>query len=510
MPYAATIRDLRQPIQSEQVGAVFSHGGFGDMRHVLPADESYLSRGEYPTLLMLGVAITARIYRSQRAALAHLQGDGLWTKVTETYRRRFGDHIHLPEVPPTARQQDRFVDYLTSHPNLLSKLSDLFTVSAIGQARALGNFPTGVKPDFANPYGRHAVLGDGTFYKRYSDVEEVVNEETGEITYKGSRSRSPRHRPRIQEETTNGGPDGKAGEGGINHVTLLTWTEFGWVVLANRQAFGGEIFAAREVIDSVQPLLGKDLHTVIWDRALTGHDVDRLMAKYRILVVGKAVARGDGKAKGYTPLTLSKNQALARLRQGEPLPLGNSLYETAKGHDIVYGKIRPIGVPTSIDCQHHRLWVDDGALVDTHYDQGHFWKHAHATAVTSDALPDLHTGLWTLRTTWRLPCGNAVGGAHEFSTTWRPQEKQSKTKRDDPQRALGQLRPVSRADSARFAAAYNKRNNTESYHAWLKGRLGNGGAEARAMRLSGNAQFLDHICVGMLANAITAWRKQVN
>jgi len=287
---------------------------------------------------------------------------------------------------------------------------------------------------------------------------------------------------------------------------VSTWTRSGWVILANEQALRAEVDAARKLIRRIHEILGTRLHTVVWDRALTGWHIQDLMSSDRILVINKPVARSWPTSDGYTAPILSDSEARRRVADGQPLPLGTSVYPTSDGRmpEVVRSPYYRLGNPARLGCQHD-LWVDDGALFDVFPDKsGWLVKVASATAQSATPVPGPN-GRHTLPITWQLPCAKARLGAHVFETTWKPSTGRSERLNRGPQRALHDLRPIPRFHHGPFSQVHGLRNITESYNSWFKASLGRSG---RAMRLDIRAQFVDHLCAGTLANVISYSRHE--
>jgi hypothetical protein len=284
---------------------------------------------------------------------------------------------------------------------------------------------------------------------------------------------------------------------------MSTWTQAGWVVLANRQSFSSEVHQAREMISGLHDLLGDRLHTVVWDRVLKGHDLQAPMAHRRLNVITKPVARAETSTRsdGYTAPTLTKEQARALHKVGSPLPLGTSVYPRSTPYDADVTRSAYFHYQTLDDgpCGHD-LWVDDGALFAVEENR-HGWivKVQHARLVQAVPVPGKAS---TTAYTFHLDCEHASGGYHLISEEY---EHPSTPPRAGAQRALYHLRPVPRI-AANFAAVHGLRNITESYNSWLKGTLGH---NQRAMRLDTDQQYLDQICAGTLANALTWHRHQL-
>ena len=498
-------RHLPDPTYRERVLAVFTSPGLYDLRTVLPACVPGMRRDSFPPLLQYGVAVAARIYGNQEVALRELAE--YWPQVTAAYTEWLGDEAptSLPPMPPTARQQDRFVSKVITTKGVLRNLSHRYTHIAIGQARFQGNFPDGVTPDFAKPDIRHAIMGDGTYVKPFSEVVETVDEATGEFIVLGSRATIGR--PRIQPQRTDPRPDKKKAVG-INHVIVSTWTCAGWVILAHEQAFGSEVIEARVAIERIQAVLKSRLHYVVWDMVLQGRDVQKLMADARVMVVSKQPARKTTRATrdGYQTPGITDAEARRLFADEQPLPLGTSVYprNSDKPADVISSEFHRYRTLDEEGCRHD-LWVDDGALFAVVPDgAGRLLKATRAVSTTAVPVPDTaHQREFTVPTTWRLPCSDAPNGQHAFETVLTPADGRGGRPSRGPGKALHDLRPIARADMERFGDIHGTRNITESYNAWFKNLLGK---NKRAMRLAPRAQLLDSLCAGTYANALSYWR----
>lgn len=514
MPYHKDFRDnprLQQPSSAEQLRAVFSFPGLADLSEVLPASCKD-PRSAYPDLLLFAVAVARFTFGSQRKSLVHLREPGVWAEACQNFQTLEGAQQSLPSVPPDERTMDRFIARVANkgipvggtrqETPIRDLLLDRATRSAAAMAQGLGQFPHVDDPDFSKPNPRNVIFGDGTWYAPFSKVHDVLDTATGELIAIGSRSQTGS--PRIQRDHTDGRLDDKNGMG-INHVTVSTWSEYGWIVLAVGQALGGEVKEARVLIDRVNDAVRpRGIHTVVWDRAITGLHIGQLMRDRRMLVVNKNVARGKDPA-GHRSLRLTKDQAVAMFSAGDPLPLGTTVYETTHDHDMVLSTFHRYDSITWPNCTHD-LWVDDDALFDVKIGtNGHHYKTTRATASSCRAIDaSLPTtgAAWDLNTLWDLPC--PVAGNHQFTTVSRPSD--GRGRRSEKSQALARLRPISRADVDVFGQTHGLRNITESLNSWIKARLGTTAGAARAPRLDTNAQLIEHLCVATLANALTFHR----
>lgn len=522
---AANVR--RHPVRSqwERFEAIFTYPGLYDCSDLLAEsidettsfDDSAPRQGPrrgrscaYPDLLLFALTICSRACTSQNAMLAELDESGRWAELCDLYREGLGLDIEIPAIPPAASALDRFMarlaDKREERRRRWAALSERLTHVGWGTARLLGNFADGYgEVDWTNPDYHYVVIGDGTYIKPFTNALRQWCPVTGEEVILGSNAKT-RNRARIQEQVTDPKPDDKTARG-INHVTLSTWTDFGWVVLGTDHATGGEIYPTMVLLDRLLDFAKDRVHTVVWDRVLTGWAIQDLMATRRVMVINKAVARSgrypftvDGQK--YRPYNIPKATAVERFRAGQSLPLGTSIYQTTKGYERVNSKFHrlPLPKPLASCAQPHVLWVDDGALFDSYLSHdGVWWKRPRAaTAVEAKPLPR-DCGTWSLPITWHLDCPAAPEGRHEFTTHWNPAPGRTKAVSN----ALLELRPVPRYADEQFGPIHGLRNITESFNQWLQKALGQ---HKRATRLNVDQQAVEHLCAGMLANAITYHR----
>ena len=498
MTYADNFGEVGAHTFRDQVLAVFGNPALHHLSHTLPAVRR-AKRGPrvtYPPLLQFAVAISARIYGSQRRALLELADGNLWEEACAVFSDQTSKPVPLPTAPPSPRQQDRFIAWLTNEAGLLDRLSDAFTEAAVKQATFLGNFAEEGWPDYAHPDVWHTIFGDGTYLRPLSDAVLAVDPVTNEQVLMGSRAASPA-RARVQEILTDGSEDQKTARG-VNHVTLTTWTRCGWVILGVRQALGGEVHQARDLIASVHNHLGHRLHTVVWDRVIKGRDLQDFISERRLMIVTKPVERATNslKSSGFTAPVVDAEEARRLHQEESPLPLGTCVYPRSvnKRPEVTRSSYYKYDTLTDGGCTHD-LWVDDGALVDViEARNGWLVKTQHASVLHARPQPGPR---FTLDYKFRLPCAQAPAGHHDFHRTWEPRASRP-TK--GPARAAYDLQPVPRLSPETFNAIHGLRNNTESFNAWFKATLGQ---HKRAMRVDVDHQRIDHLCAAMLTNART-------
>ena len=502
MTYAHNFDQVGAHTYRDRVLAVFGNPALHHLGRTLPSTRSG-GRGPrvvHPPLLQFAVAVCARIYGSQNRALKELSDGTLWRDACAVFAEQTPTPTPLPTAPPTARQQDGFIGWLaTTQVNgepLLDRLSEAFTKTAVRQAELLGNFAEAGWPDYAKPDIWHTVFGDGTYLKPLSDACWVTNKETGEKTLVGSRAKNPA-RARVHHVLTDPTEDKKTARG-VNHVTLTTWTRYGWVVLGVRHALGAEVHATRDLIASAHDTLGHRLHTVVWDRVIKGRDLQEFMGERRLMILTKQVERASNskKSDGFTAPVLAPEEALRLHAQGTPLPLGTCVYPRSEPYRPDVTRSYYYSYETFVDgaCRHD-LWVDDGALVDViQSEKGWLVKVQHASVLHARPLPG---PTFSLDYKFRLPCPQAAEGHHVFHRTWKPRASRPAKA---PGRAGYDLVPVPRLQQDLFDLIHGLRNNTESLNAWFKSSLGQ---HKRAMRVEIEEQRIDHLCSAILANVIT-------
>lgn len=438
----------------------------------------------------------------------------------------------LPAAPPTRDQVEHFWERVAQQVDVVEALEGRFVGLAVAQARAQGNLLPDQEREFTAPDKRHTIYGDGTYYQPYSDAYTVVHPVTGEQALIGSRARSV-DTARIQRVRTDPTADGKDAVG-VNHIAVHTWTAAGRVVLGVGHTLGAEVWGCLDILDAVAQAAGDGVHTVVWDRVITGWVVDYLMGRHGWMTVNKNVARStnderasssgvDAKvlerrahrvaAEYDTPATPDITRVLSQdllrdvLLSDGHLPLGTSVYKTTKGYEISKGRIYALDPISHVTgdgnvCT-HELYVDDGALYTVEHDpvEGRLVKTGRGTC-TGAVRETTPAGHYTFTSTWAVPCPN---GDATYQIRWAPEatrhtQASARAHRTPLQGALSELRVISRADEKAFAAVHGLRNDSESYNNWAKRRLPNFG---RAASLHFPAQRVDFLATAILNNSIT-------
>lgn len=489
----------------------------------------------YPWLLLLALTIMERIYGSQRLLLIELGDKGVWKAIRKAFRKAVDDPaIDLPRTPPSEAVMDQFLTWAAHHEELMDELSRIATLEAVTLAEACGNFPQEADEQVVNLVDvdlRFLIHGDGTFVQPYSQVTEKVNRETGEITTSGSRAKDP-SQARIQRKSTDGSLDGKADLRGINNVAVSTYTDYGPVILAVGPAEGAELHEALELLERLHAILGDRMVWLVWDRVITGRVVSDVMARFGLVTVNKNVkAREDaGALRGQA---IDQDEAIARFRRQEPLPLGTSVYETTKGHEVVKSVHAHFRTIREGACRHD-IYEDDGGLyvarplrhheISDHNraapegelfpgDDQRLFKVAPVRAASATRTPGIEVfighhgvGPWRMTTTWSFTCPDAPHRVHSFETTWTPHAQPTMPSLSPPKAdPFNRIRLIPRSDP-RFPKFHGRRNITESLHVSTKRSLGTGMQKGRATRLDTQIQQLQFLCSAIHVNSITEFR----
>lgn len=539
MTYNDTTRPFADLNDDDRLTAIFAFTPIASVKHdgllhEVPQGASYA----YPPLLQFLVLMASRIFESQNAALKALNRPGVWERCCDQYRQLVRKGVNIPSKPPSAPVQDKYVRRLAYYDAVpavpegtqptevlidwadladpLASLSEQFTRVSIGQACRQGQFPTDAgAPDFANPDRRCSTFGDGTWVLPYSKAVPMWDDEAKKWVYSATRVKTGKER--VQDVCLRYGEvDGKSVVG-INNIFIGTWTDAGRVMLAARQTIRGESLTATAMVEDLVDKLGDRLHTVVWDKALSGKVLHRVAAQHNVLVVTKPVARGSGAGKqtsdGYTAREMTAEAALEAHAEQRPLPLGTTVQWVSGERSMIRSKFHRFPLPQNVGdcCREHDLWVDGGVLWDTYTDpaDGAIYKHQAARAIQAhprmtETLLGNQAPVWEVPTTWELPCAAAEDGVHRFDTVWEPLAIMNGRPASGPQRAMHDLRPLG-VEDRRFWDIFGTRNNAESVNAWYKSALAHKG---HAMRQRSREQYVDQVAAAFTMNALTWWTFQ--
>lgn len=205
--------------------------------------------------------------------------------------------------------------------------------------------------------------------------------------------------------------------------------------------------------------------------------------------------------------------ALSRMwHSGAPLPVGTSLYPSAKDaakFELVNSVYEFVTISHTVAdgtaCSHD-LALDDGALFVIDIDE-------HLGAMVKTARIDCHTARreqhasgYSLVRSYSMPCHH---GAFEWTRHWNPDPThyiaQNPHPSDLPYDKVGRLlRTVPRARAERFSTAVRLRNYSEAFNNWFENLLPRFG---RATSLTLVGQELDALLAAVAMNALT-WANQ--
>lgn len=523
------------------------------------------------------VDLEARVHGNRSKTGRHLADSDDWSLRRNLAFRTTGRDVLLAEPPPAdvvRKWRYRFLpsEQVGEHlPESLTSLLTTFEQLAVERAQQLGQFPTNTERDINDLNDRCLVCADGTYLRPFSQVRVVADPENeDQVLFVGSRARHPRleRDPDTNREVVKGARvqqfvafETKNDQKymGVNHVVVMTRSEYGRIILSIERALGGEGHAALRAMDRVAPLAGGGIHGLAYDKALDGWQRDYLMAHHGIVSVAPLKAArgaheqnksaqervatilaakknaaantqptqelpaGDGPAASTAAAkhpaftkrltTLLEGRVRARVFDiaklvadysagralGSGLQLGTSVY--LRGHESVevaktnYQYLETLTHGTDDECT-HRLFVDDGALWSTRLERGLEVKDQRACCTKTTTNINPKTGWHQPNSSYELVCTH-TGEVLTFAIGGAPSGEWRTTKSDAVRSARQNLMPVAPCDS-RWRKVYGRRNDTESWFSWLKEHILN---DKRAASLDLNHQLLDVLQAAVLTNA---------
>ncbi|GAA2146492.1 hypothetical protein GCM10009844_22610 [Nocardioides koreensis] len=499
--------------------------------------------------------IGGRVYGSRsKCCRVHRKNPDLYNRLRHAVTRMTGADL-LPDRPPSEdqvrqwRQQwvpsTHFRDHGPDpHPNL-GTVQHRARQLAFARARLLGNLPDNNPRDFANPDPRNIVSADGTWLSPFSSARTWTDERSG-TTYVFNTKAKTAETARIPDVVRKITKHGNSYMG-ICHVTLLTRTPYGRVILGVDRALGWETLGTLGLLEDFIGIAGETVHMLCHDMGFRDWPIDWLMAEHGVPVISTAIPEHEIPAeetearldirkvlresglpglknvgRDSDPVSALVQERLnargdleafaAATRQGVPtglgLPLGTSQYLSSRGnltrvdsaaHE--YGEVSHPG-PDGEPCG-HLLYVDDGALWEVRVSGGAHIKAQRAISERSTRTKHPDTGDWAMVTTHRLLCEDARQ-PFEFDTIWEPvphrgkRTEHTKKPRTSLEKALHAMQPLARCDRG-FGDIYGLRNDTESWFSWLKARMRRG---ETAASLHADHQLLDVLYAGLITNAL--------
>jgi hypothetical protein len=510
--------------------------------------------------------VEARLHTNRQKTQSNTEDAEMWNLRRDLAWRTTGEDTLLSE-PPTEqvnrRWRTRWVP--TSDvggkalPGQLAAFIDQYERVYMVLAQQLGQFPVDEERDLVNLDHRHVCSGDGTYVRAWSQVKEVpdpISEDGGSI-FLGAGNRAARREGGIVKHTkvqehVHRVPKANRETNGVNHVAILTRTRHGRLILTVERALGGEVHAALRGIDRIAPLASGAIRGLVYDKALSGWQIDYLLARHGMVSVVAPAARNETpddyqvaadlveeiladrraaaeqcaittgkkpklpKAPGKSIKVEVASRVLGDLLHvdrliadaeagrplGEGLRLGTSTY--LDSHNVVvpvdstHQRFMTIRHDVGEESCAHELHVDDGALWDTRSERGLRVKDQRLACLKASTTVSKHTKWHELRTTYEFVCRRSgelltVPVDNVVSGEWAA----GKTL---PARTARQnMMLVARCDAA-WRKIYGLRNDCESWFSWLKQQLLD---DKRAPSLDLNHQLLDVLYAGIITNAIT-------
>jgi hypothetical protein len=412
-------------------------------------------RSSYPTAILLFAAYSARITGSLASALSLVRNPTVWRHELGPVwaEREETQGIPFPAISPNRDQVRHFTQRLVANRAWEDRLQQVFQQAALLQARLMGNLDPEAPVDWTRPSLANTIIGDGMVPKPLSGVIPELDFATGEIYY--PKSASTKIGPRLAPGSDLRA-DGKAHLRGLNMVSLLTCTPYGWVVLGTGTAWGAEQWAALDLFDSVVSRANGGVHNLLWDRVYNRWLLDYVLARHRVRVFNKSTGENREKSEIPADTEVGRQRHVAdaqlemvnsdfryevRLRDhldqeaeepskpakaalftawrmsdlyemfysGAPQPLGLSLYRATsastvtgsrnqanrKKMEVVRSRFRRYGTethPTGQGSCSHELYVDDGALHSVEADPDRGCLVKVATATCTSSQPRRRPG----------------------------------------------------------------------------------------------------------------------
>lgn len=462
---------------AEQIEAVFSQPTLYRLAAEVPYRQPVGRPPLHPAWALLGYGVLARVFRSGARTEAELASPGVWQRILETVAEVRAAHPNLDipagnvtRPPDWAAWKNARNRYFTD-PEILARLKEVFSETAVEQARALGLLqPTG-DGSLCHPSPARVVYGDGTVIRplyRPPAAQRHTDPETGEVagTYLDTDG-SPIDTPRRRFDPDAAEYHGHTGSvHGQNYVGLYARGDqpHQRVVLAVDRVPrpGQEADTAVACFQRIHALLGNGVQAFVYDGAIRGTHIDQLMTECGVLVINK-VHGTHGRTRG--------------AREGEQQrwhTLG--IWE----HEIQEGP-----------CTHH-LAAIDGAVHEFALDETGTPMARHRLTRRQVKRPRRRSGRYHFNVAFEVPCP-----AGDFLAWVTPHAEPG----DTEHARADAVRVIAQGDED-FARLYGLRNDSESFNSQLKRTL----LVDRAMSLGGKRQLLDVLCFAVLNNTTNAYR----
>lgn len=319
-------------LYSDPIALHLAHFVATELLGAQPDSEAYQ---KHATNFML--TLEARLHGNRLKADANARLFGSWALRRELVIRLTGRDMLLSEspteevvrnwlyrfVPSAVRNVDKLTsaelrdrlsqaaeEYRKGLPSNLERLRDEFERLTMQFAREVGQFGglkqrKSLKPrNLIKLNDRNLCTADGTYLSPFSQVSWYIDED-GNVRWLDSRAdresrakldngeelneRAGKGTPKVQSIVQHSGKDyGPAA--GVNHVAIITRSKYGRIVLSVERALGGEVHGALQAMDRIAPLALGGIRGLVYDKALSGWQIDYLLAVQGILSVVEPTA----------------------------------------------------------------------------------------------------------------------------------------------------------------------------------------------------------------------------
>lgn len=458
-------------------------------RHVFAAEPGSADYRRHVTCFMLD--IEARVHTNRQQGERHAADPENWNQRRLWALQVTGADVLLAQAPTAlvvrkwryrwiapdnwsgierAKLADEERKRLEAADRNTAQFVDQYERQAIARARALGQFPVKKRRNLAKLPVSSVCSADGSYVRAFSKADDYLDPETGEVRFLGAGNRDARiedgkvrgtrlqksvHRAKKADRETMG----------LNHVAVLTRTPFGRVILSIEQALGGEVHAALRAMDRIAPLAEGAIKALTYDKALSGWQIDYLLARHGIVSVAPPIA-ANGRLADVNNANYVAEQIMAAKRSATQHGSGISAsdpgpgkvdkeYRTGRSTGIktalvtralgkafnvdrlvadaeagrALGAGLPVGTSVYLDHQNrvvpvksqhqpyktighqvgpewcaHDLVVDDGALWDNRLERGQQVKDQRLACVHAEPVKNPHTGWYHLNSTYGFVC----------------------------------------------------------------------------------------------------------
>lgn len=217
----------------------------------------------------------------------------MWRWIRHTVKSQFPDDPskHLPDIPMRRYHYDHARKYLAD-PEILKSLQQIHRVEAVAAARSIGLLDPEGEGSFTHPDLSRVLHGDG------KAVRSIFDRRAGEMRKdaKSGKKVPYRHDPDASDHKEGGDAD----EYGTKFFMVSARSGEGCVILDTRHVAddgGGEAAVAVDSFASLAPL-APGVQAVIYDMALRGVHIDRIMRELGWLVVNKVPAERKSRRRG--------------------------------------------------------------------------------------------------------------------------------------------------------------------------------------------------------------------